>query len=70
MSRRHDGRGLKSVEKEYKKTNMKAAIKLYCNADPTMATVRSFEELAGQKGRHSKIQDVTTYAADLGFQLG
>ena len=70
MSRKHGGRGVRSVEKEYKNTNMKAAIKkLYCNGHPTMATVRSFEELAGQKGRHSTIQDVTTYAAELGFQL-
>ena len=48
MSRKLGGRGLKSVENEYKNTKIKAAVKLYCNADPTMAAVRSFEELAVQ----------------------
>ena len=36
------------VENEYKNTKIKAAVKLCCNADPTMAAVRSFEELAVQ----------------------
>ena len=48
QSRKLGGRGLKSVENEYKNTKIKAAVKLYCNADPTMAAVRSFEELAVQ----------------------
>ena len=55
--RKLGGRGLKSVENEYKNTKIKAAVKLYCNADPTMAAVRSFEELAVQNGRHSIIKD-------------
>ena len=42
MSRKLGGRGLKSVENEYKNTKIKAAVKLYCNADPTMAAVRSY----------------------------
>ena len=49
MSRKLGGRGLKSVENEYKNTKIKAAVKLYCNADPMMAAVRSFEELAVKK---------------------
>ncbi|CAH3144021.1 unnamed protein product [Porites lobata] len=57
MSRKLGGRGLKSVENEYKNTKIKAAVKLYCNADPTMAAVRSFEELAVQNGHHSIIKD-------------
>ena len=32
-----------------KNTKIKAAVKLYCNADPMMAAVRSFEELAVKK---------------------
>ena len=44
MSRKLGGRGLKSVENEYKNTKIKSAVKLYCNAaDATMAAVRSFE---------------------------
>ena len=42
MPRKLLGRCLKSVENEYKNTKIKAAVKLYCNADPTMAAVRSY----------------------------
>ena len=55
MSRKLSGRGLKSMENEYKNTKSKAAVKLYCNADPTMTAVRSFEELAVRNGHHSII---------------
>ena len=57
------------VENEYKNTKIKAAVKLYCNADPTMAAVRSFEELAVQNGRHSIIKDAKKYAEELDLQL-
>ena len=69
MSRKLGGRGLKSVENEYKNTTIKAAVKLYCNADPMMAAVRSFEELAVKKGRHSIIKDAKKYAEELDLQL-
>ena len=62
MYRKLSGRGLKSAENEYKNTKIKAAVKLYCNADPTMAAVRSFEELAVQNGRHSITKDAKKYA--------
>ena len=35
----------RKLSNEYKNTKIKAAVKLYCNADPTMAAARSFEEL-------------------------
>ena len=38
------GRGLHSVETEYKDTKVKAAVKLYQNRDPAMKMVREFEE--------------------------
>ena len=69
QSRKLGGRGLKSVENEYKNTKIKAAVKLYCNADPTMAAVRSFEELAVQNGHHSIIKDAKKYAEELDLQL-
>ena len=69
MPRKLGGRGLKSVENEYKNTKIKAAVKLYCNADPTMAAVRSFEELAVQNGHHSIIKDTKKYAEELDLQL-
>ena len=69
MTRKLGGRGLKSVENEYKNTKIKAAVKLYCNADPMMAVVRSFEELAVQNGRHSIIKYAKKYAEELDLQL-
>ena len=57
------------MENEYKNTKFKAAVKLYCNADPTMKAVRSFEELAVQNGRHSIIKDAKKYAEELDVQL-
>ena len=69
MSRKLGGRGLKSVENEYKNTKIQAAVKLFCNADPTMAAVRSFEELAVQNGRPSIIKDAKKYAEELDLQL-
>ena len=69
MSRKFGGRVLKSVQNEYKNTKIKAAVKLYNNADPTMAAVRSFEELAVQNGRHSIIKDVTKHTDELDVQF-
>ena len=65
MSRKLGVRGLKSVENEYENTKINAAVKLYCNAEPGMATVRSFEELAVQNGRHSLIEVAKKYAEEL-----
>ena len=57
------------MENEYKNTEIKAAVKLYCNADPTMAAVKSLEELAVQNGRHSIIKDAKKCAEELDLQL-
>ena len=62
MSRKLGGRGLKSVENEYKNTKIKAAVKLNCNTDPAMVAIRSFEELAVQNGCHSIIKAAKKYA--------
>ena len=69
VSRMLGGRGLKSVDNEYKNTKIKAAVKLYCNADLTMAAVRSFEEVAAQNGHHSIIKDAKKYTEELDLQL-
>ena len=69
MSSKLGGRGLKSVENEYKSTKIKAAVKLYCNAAPTMKAVRSFEELAVEYGSHSIIKDAKKYVEELDLQL-
>ena len=46
LHRRSGGRGLKTIESEYKITKIIAATRLYANADPTMGLVRRFEEKA------------------------
>ena len=57
------------MENEYKNTKIKAALKLYWNADPTIAAVRSFEKLAVQNGRYSIIENAKKYAEELDLQL-
>ena len=47
------GRGLRSVDMEYKATKLKSAVRLYCNEDPAIQMVREFEERAEEMGRRS-----------------
>ena len=44
------GKGLKSIEAEYKLTKVKTAVRLCNNLDPTMELVRQFEEKARRTG--------------------
>ena len=66
---RMGGRGLKSVEAEYKATKIKAVINLYANRDSTIELVRQFEEKAVRTGRRSLIKDAQNYASELDFEL-
>ena len=61
LSGRLGGRGLKSIESEYKITKIKLATRLYANADPTMGLVRRFEEKAERTGRRSLVKDAQKY---------
>ena len=63
------GRGMKSVEHEYKVIKIKAAIKLYMNPDPMMRSVRVFEERAAESGFASLVKDAHRYAEELGTTL-
>ena len=45
LPRRLGGRGLKSVEAEYKATKIKAVINLYATRDSTIELVWQFEEI-------------------------
>ena len=63
------GRGLKSIEAEYKLTKVKAAVRLYTNSDPTMELVRQFGEQARRTGRHSLIGETQRFAEELGMRL-
>ena len=69
LPRKVGGRGLKSVENEYKLTKIKTAVNLYQNQDPTMKTVREFEERAAESGHHSLIKDAVKYAKELDLDL-
>ena len=55
------GRGMKSVEHEYKVIKIKVAIKLYMNPDPMMRSVWVFEERAAERGFASLVKDAHKY---------
>ena len=59
MLREKGGRGLRSIEEEYKVTKIKAAVKLHGNDDPAMAMVREFEERAEELDHSSLVKEAT-----------
>ncbi|PFX27420.1 hypothetical protein AWC38_SpisGene7907 [Stylophora pistillata] len=63
------GRGLKSVEREYKQAKVKAAVRLYTNDDPAMEVVRRFEERSEEMGQQSVVKDAKRYASEFGLNL-
>ena len=44
LPRRLGGCGLKSIEREYNQTKVKAVVRLYTNKDPVMDAVRRFDK--------------------------
>ena len=69
LPRDKGGRGLRSVETEYKETKVKAAVKFYQKRDPAMKMVREFEEQAESKGYQSMTKEAGKYAEEYGLQL-
>ena len=69
LPRKMGGRGLKSVETQYKMTKVKTAIKLYTNRDSTMELVRQFDEKCERNGRRSIVKDAKKYAEEMGLEL-
>ena len=63
------GHGVKSVEAEYKQTNIKSAVKLSCNEGLTMGLERAFEEQAAVKGHWSLVKQAWKFAEELGVSL-
>ena len=64
------GRGMRSLEEDYKKTKIKSAIKLYSNDDSTiMSLVRAFEENAAHHGDQPLVKEAKTFAEELGITL-
>ena len=68
-SKRAWGRGLRSVEEEYKVNKIKGALKLYKNTDKTMNLVRRFEERSGTLGHNLLIKEATYFSSSLGLEL-
>ena len=62
------GRGLYSIEEEYKVAKIKAAVKLYRNSDPAMAEACEFEERAEKLGNSSLVKEAARYAEKMGLQ--
>ena len=69
LPREDGGRGLKSVDNEYKLAKIKAAVNLCQNTDPTMELVRRFEEASAQSGHHSLLKVAIKYAKELHLDL-
>ena len=69
LARKNGGRGLKSVEKEYKNIKIKAVVKLYENTDPSMTTVRKFEEKSLKSERHSFAKDTQRFSEERKLHL-
>ena len=69
MPREKGGRGLRSIEVEYKVTKIKAALKLYRNGDSAMAMACDFEERAEEFGHSSLVKEAVRYAEEMGLQL-
>ena len=63
------GRGLKSVEREYEQTKIKAVARLYRNEDPAMKVVRQFMERSEGNGRRSMVKDTKIYASEFRLKL-
>ena len=65
LPRGKGGRGLRSVEHEYKITKIKSLLKLYQNSDQTVEAVRKFEEHAMASGHQSLVKEAAKYAEEL-----
>ena len=63
------GRGLRSVEMEYKGTRFKGTVRLYCNQDPAIQMMWEFEERAEEMGRRSMVKEALRFAEELGVEL-
>ena len=69
MSREKGGRGLCSIEEEYKVMKIKAAVS-YRNGDPAMAMVREFEERVEELDHSSLVKEAARYAEEMGLPVG
>ena len=57
LPREKRGRGLRSVEHEYKLTKIKSLLTLYQNSDQTVEAIREFKEHAMASGHQSLVKE-------------
>ncbi|PFX17289.1 hypothetical protein AWC38_SpisGene18400 [Stylophora pistillata] len=69
MPRCKGGRGLRSVEMEYKATKIMGAARIHGNEDPALGMVPEFEEQAARMGRRSNFKEAAKCAEELGLEL-
>ena len=69
MPRSKGGRGLRSVEMEYKATKKGGAVRLHGNKDPALGMVREFKEQAARTGRRSIFKEAAKCAEEFGLEL-
>ena len=69
LPREKGGRGLRSVEHEYKITRIKLLLKLYQNSDQTLEAVREFEEHAMTSGHQLLVKEAAKCAEEFNITL-
>ena len=69
LPREKGGRGLRSVEHEYKITRIKLLLKLYQNSDQTLEAVREFEEHGMASGHQSVVKEAAKFAEERNITL-
>ena len=69
LTRQSGGRGLRSVEVEYKAIKIKGALNLFKNEDPTMELVRQSEDRSVRLGHCSIVKEALKYGQELGIKL-
>ena len=69
LPREKGGRGLRSVEHEYKNTKIKSLLKLSQNSDQAVEAVREFEEHAMASGYKLLVKEAVKYAEELNITL-
>ena len=69
LSRPQEGRGLKSVEQEYKELRIKTAIHLYASNYPAVKTATLADQARRNRGRRSFMKDAEKYAEELGIEI-
>ena len=62
------GRGLKSIEQEYKELKIKTAFHLYTSTDQAVKAAAQADQARRSRGRKSLMKDVEKYAKELGVE--